>query len=73
MIVTIRVAQWLIELISITEQENDMEAILVALGSVAAAGAIAFLGRQLCLATVRLDVLRDQRRRAGRRAAPIVR
>lgn len=48
-----------------------MEAILVALGSVAAAGAIAFLGRQLCLATVRLDVLRDQRRRAGRRAAPI--
>ena len=43
-----------------------MEVILVALGSVAAAGGIAFLGRQLCLATVRLDMLRAQRRRAGR-------
>jgi len=44
-----------------------MEAILVALGSVAAAGGIAFLARRLCLATVQLGMLRDQRRRAGRR------
>ena len=59
-------AQWALELISITERENDMEAILVALGSVAAAGGIALIARRLCLATVQLDMLRDQRRRAGR-------
>lgn len=40
-----------------------MDAMFLALASFGAAGSIAFLGRQLCLAQVRLDVLRSQRSR----------
>ncbi len=45
-----------------------MEAILVLLCSAAAAGGVAFLGCQLFDATVKLDMLRQQRRRAARSA-----
>ena len=43
-----------------------MGAILVALCSIGAAGGIAFLGCQLYLATVRMDMVRAQRRRDPR-------
>ncbi len=45
-----------------------MEAILVLLCSAVAGGGIAFLGCQLFAATVKLNMLRDQRRRAARSA-----
>lgn len=44
-----------------------MGALLLALASIGAAGAIALLGRQFCLAQVRLDMVRSQRRRDRRR------
>jgi hypothetical protein len=40
-----------------------MGTLLLALAGMAAAGGIAMVGRQLCLAQIHLDVVRDQRRR----------
>lgn len=44
-----------------------MGALLLALASVGAAGALALVARQFCLAQVRLDMVRSQRRQDRRR------
>lgn len=43
-----------------------MEGMLLALASIGGAGLLAFVGRQLCVAQVRLDMVRRQRRRDAR-------
>lgn len=40
-----------------------METMLLALASLGAAGLIAFMGGQLCVAQAKLDLVRSQRRR----------